>query len=247
MKVHPGYGSTMKLWPPGDLLDDLEEEWKEVPIYTGIKQLAGPWVEDGFDIHAEGADNVPEDDGVIVASNHASWFDPVFLGAAVDRPIRWMAKAELFRHPVLDFFFSKAGQVKVDRVSGGNQAAVDRCVELTREGRVVGIFPEGTRSINGAVRRGKTGVARVALRSGKPVVPVAMNSYDVLPKHAKMPNIDQPLVVQIGEPLVYEDMQDMVEDRNVCRKVTDEIMGEVARLLERARTRRESLVLADGG
>lgn len=247
MKVHPGYGSTMKLWPPGDLLDDLEEEWKEVPIYTGIKQLAGPWVEDGFDIHAEGADNVPEDDGVIVASNHASWFDPVFLGAVLERPVRWMAKADLFRHPLSAYVFENAGQIKVDRISGGNQAAVDRCVELVEEGRVVGIFPEGTRSIDGSLRRGRTGVARVAMRSEKPVLPVAMNSYDVLPKRSTVPALDQPLVVQVGEPIRFEGMAEQVLDRDARRKVTDEVMAEIARLLERARTRREAIALEDGG
>lgn len=239
--------SAMELPRLGNLLGVDEEEWREVPIYTGIKRVAGPWIEEGFNVHAEGADNVPDDGGAIVASNHASWFDPVFLGAAIDRPIRWMAKADLFRHPVTSFFFKKAGQIKVDRVSGGNQAAVDRSVELVRSGRLVGIFPEGTRSIDGSLRRGRTGVARVAIRSGRPVVPVAMNSYDVLPKHATVPHLDHPLVVQIGEPLVYDpDVYDE-GDRDVCRKVTDEVMGEVGRLLERARTRRDALVLGGGG
>lgn len=237
----------MELPTPGNLLDRVPEEWREVPIYAGIKKLAGPWIEEGFNVHAEGLEHVPDEGGAIVASNHASWFDPVFVGAALDRPVHWMAKATLFRHPVTDFFFSKAGQIRVDRVSGGNEAAVDRCVELAEAGRVIGIFPEGTRSIDGSLRRGRTGVARVALRSERPVVPIGVNSYDVLPKHATMPDLDTPLVVQIGEPLRYEGMADRVEERSVCRKITDEVMSEVGRLLERARTRREVLLRSGGG
>lgn len=235
----------MELPSPPNPFDDLPAEWQEVPIYTTIKKLAGRWVEEGFDIDARGAENVPDEGGVVIASNHASWFDPVFVGAAIDRPIHWMAKATLFRHPITDFFFRKAGQIRVDRVAGGNQAAVNRSVELAENDRAVGIFPEGSRSIDGSLRRGRTGVARVALRSEAPVVPVGVNSYDVLPKHAVMPNLDQPLAVEIGEPFRYEGMADRVGERTVCRKVTDEIMDEVGRLLERARTRGRSLRLGE--
>lgn len=247
MKDEVGYEPPMELPTLADVLQPEGEEWRDVPVYAGIKRFAGRWVKEGFDIDAEGTEHVPMEGGAIVASNHASWFDPVFLGAVVDRPIHWMAKADLFRHPVTAFIFQKAGQVKVDRVSGGNQAAVDTCVDLAGQGRLVGVFPEGSRSIDGSLRRGRTGVARVALRSGLPVLPVALNSYDVLPKHAKMPTLDDPLVVQIGEPFQFEDRAEQATDRDVCRKLTDEIMSEIGRLLELARTRRERLVLADGG
>lgn len=237
----------MRLPFVGEILGGPDEEWREVPIYTGLKRILERPIGEVFDIHAEGADRMPDDDGVILASNHASWFDPVFLGAVLERPVRWMAKADLFRHPLSAYVFENAGQIKVDRISGGNQAAVDRCVELVEEGRVVGIFPEGTRSIDGSLRRGRTGVARVAMRSEKPVLPVAMNSYDVLPKRSTVPALDQPLVVQVGEPIRFEGMAEQVLDRDARRKVTDEVMAEIARLLERARTRREAIALEDGG
>lgn len=247
-KVKPGtaLGSPMGLLPFGpDLAGDRPEEWREVPIYDAIKRLAGPWVEEGFDLEVEGGGHVPDEGGGVVAANHASWFDPVFVGAAVDRPVHWMAKATLFRHPVLDAFFRRAGQIKVDRVSGGNQAAVDRSVELAREGRLSGIFPEGSRTIDGSLRRGRTGVARVALRSERPVIPLAVTSYSVLPKHAVLPDLDQPLVVKIGEPRTYDGMADRVGDPDVCRKVTDEVMDEIGRLLEQARTIRDQLAYED--
>lgn len=237
----------MRLPFVGDVFGDASEEWREVPVYAGLKRVADVWVEDGFDIEPVGLEHVPNEQGAVLASNHASWFDPVFVGAVVDRPIRWMAKAGLFRHPVTEAFFKKAGQIKVDRVSGGNQEAVDESVGLVNQDRLVGIFPEGRRSIDGSLRRGRTGVARVAMRTGCPVVPVAMNSYDVLPKHARVPNLDQPLVVMAGELLRFEGMEDQVGDPEARREVTDEVMGEIARLLERARTRREALVLEEGG
>lgn len=236
---------AMDLPALGDLFGGEDEEWREVPIYAGLKALTGPWIREGFDVTPQGLEHIPEREGFVLASNHASWFDPMFLGSVLERPVHWMAKATLFRHPTLEWFFRKAGQIKVDRVSGGNQAAVDRSVELVDEGRIVGVFPEGARSLDGSLRRGRTGVARIALRTEAPVVPVAMNSYDVFPKHAKVPDLDQPLVVQIGEPRRYEGMADRVSDRTVCRKVTDEVMSEIGRLLEKARTRREALILED--
>ncbi len=247
VKASAWLAGAMRLPFVGDVLDDVPEEWREVPVYSGLKALAGGWVEEGFNVVTEGLEHVPGEGGAVVAANHASFFDPVFLGSMVDRPIRWMAKAELFRHPVSSFFFGRAGQIKVDRVSGGNQEAVDRCVELVAEDRLVGIFPEGGRSIDGSLRRGKTGVARVAMRTGAPVIPVALNSYDVLPKHARVPALDDPLVIMFGEPLSFSGEGKRVGDREACREVTDAVMGEIARLLERARTRREALAMNDEG
>ncbi len=220
-----------------------ENEWSKVPIYATIKDFAEPWVLKAFNIHRVGEPSIPQDEGVILASNHASYFDPVFIGAVIDRPIHWLAKADLFRHPLGDAFFSKAGGIKVDRVSGGNQAAVETSIRVVNDGRVSGIFPEGSRSLDGRIRRARTGVARVAMRTGAPVVPVALNSYDLLPKHAKVPHLDDPLVVAVGEPVRYEGMADKATDRDTCRKVADDVMSHVARLLEIARTHRDRLVL----
>lgn len=220
-----------------------DNEWTKVPIYAAIKDLAEPWVLKAFNIERVGEPSIPQDDGVILASNHASYFDPVFIGAVVDRPIHWLAKADLFRHPLGDAFFSKAGGIKVDRVSGGNQAAVETSIQVVEDGRVSGIFPEGSRSLDGQIRRARTGVARVAMRTGAPVVPVALNSYDLLPKHTKVPHLDDPLIVAVGEPVRYEGMEDLATDRATCRKVADDVMAEVARLLELSRTHRDRLVL----
>jgi 1-acyl-sn-glycerol-3-phosphate acyltransferase len=222
--------------------NDRRQEWDEVPVYELVKRLASGPVEETFDIHTEGLDALPDEGGAILAANHASWFDPVFLGSVLDRPVHWMAKAGLFRNPVTEVFFRKAGQIKVDRISGGNEAAVDESVEIVRDGRVSGIFPEGSRTIDGSLRRGRTGVARVAVRSGQPVIPVALTSYSILPKHARVPNLDDPLVIKAGDPMVYQGLEDRVGDVDLYRKITDEIMGEIARLLEQARTRQEQLV-----
>jgi 1-acyl-sn-glycerol-3-phosphate acyltransferase len=217
------------------------QEWEEVPVYEVLKRLASRPVQESFDVEARGLANVPDEGGGVIASNHASWFDPVFLGSVLDRPVHWMAKAGLFRNPITETFFEKAGQIKVDRISGGNQAAVDKSVELAREGRLSGIFPEGSRTIDGSLRRGRTGVARVAMRSGQPVVPVALTSYSILPKHARVPNLDDPLVINAGEPMVYHGVEDRVGDVDLYRKITDEVMDEIGRLLEQARTLQRQL------
>lgn len=236
------YRGSMGFLPFGLGSSDRSSEWEEVPVYEVIKRVVSRPVEETFDIEAHGLDRIPDAGGGVIAANHASWFDPVFLGAVIDRPVHWMAKAGLFRNPITEAFFKKAGQIKVDRISGGNEAAVDKSVELAREGRLSGIFPEGSRTIDGSLRRGRTGVARVAIRSGRPVVPVALTSYSILPKHSRVPNLDEPLVIKVGEPLAYQGMEDRVGDVDLYRKITDEIMAEIGRLLEQARTERDRLV-----
>lgn len=226
--------------------DRAPDEWREVPIYTNARRIIAPIVRRAFDVEVIGREHVPPTGGVILASNHASFLDPFVVGCTLDRPIRYMAKSDLFRHPLTDAFFTSAGQVKVDRAAGGNEAAVDALVRVVEQGRVAGIYPEGSRSPDGRLGRGRTGVARVALRTGAPVVPLAVTSDDVMPKHARFPHVEKQVVVVIGEPLRYEGMAELAHDRATCRKVTDEVMSEIARLLEVARTHRARLAYERG-
>ncbi|GEL25484.1 1-acyl-sn-glycerol-3-phosphate acyltransferase [Pseudonocardia sulfidoxydans NBRC 16205] len=178
----------------------------------------------------EGLDNVPEHGGAILASNHLAVVDSFFLPLLVPRRITFLAKREYFTEPgVIGFlkkqFFTGVGQVPVDR-SGGSAAqdAMDTAVRLLREGRLLGIYPEGTRSPDGRLYKGKTGVARMALEAGVPVVPVAMIGTDkVNPIGSRMWKPHH-VHIKVGEPLDFSRYAGMAGDRFIERSMTDEIM-----------------------
>ncbi|MFP5020585.1 lysophospholipid acyltransferase family protein [Pseudonocardia phyllosphaerae] len=177
-----------------------------------------------------GAENVPRDGGAILASNHLAVADSFFLPLMLPRRVTFLAKREYFTGPGLrgwlsKQFFSGVGQVPVDR-SGGSaaRAAMDTAVRLLNEGKLLGIYPEGTRSPDGRLYKGKTGVARMALEAGVRVIPVAMVGTDrVNPIGSKM---WRPLKVRIviGEPIDFSRYEGMAGDRFIERSMTDEIM-----------------------
>ncbi|GEL17174.1 lysophospholipid acyltransferase family protein [Pseudonocardia asaccharolytica] len=178
----------------------------------------------------EGAGHIPERGPAILASNHLAVVDSFFLPLLVPRRITFLAKREYFTQPGLvgwlkKQFFAGVGQVPVDR-SGGSaaRAAMDTAVRLLGEGRLLGIYPEGTRSPDGRLYKGKTGVARMALEAEVPVIPVAMIGTDqVNPIGSRMWRPHH-VHVKIGEPLDFSRYAGMQGDRFIERSMTDEIM-----------------------
>ena len=190
----------------------------------------------------EGVENVPEGGGAILASNHLAVADSFFLPLLVPRRITFLAKREYFTQPGLvgrlkKIFFTGVGQVPIDR-SGGSAAqdAMDTGVRLLSAGNVLGIYPEGTRSPDGRLYKGKTGVARMAIVAGVPVIPVAMIDTEklqppgtIMPQWLvrepgrRLPRLIRP-GVEIGKPLDFSRYEGMERDRFVLRSVTDEIM-----------------------
>ncbi|WP_433507395.1 lysophospholipid acyltransferase family protein [Pseudonocardia halophobica] len=178
----------------------------------------------------EGLEHIPASGAAILASNHLAVADSFLLPLQVPRRITFLAKREYFTEPglkgfVKKQFFSGVGQVPIDR-SGGNaaQAAMDTAVRLLREGKLLGIYPEGTRSPDGRLYKGKTGVARMALEAGVPVIPVAMIGTDkVNPIGSKMWRPGH-VHVRVGAPLDFSRYEGMAGDRFIERSMTDEIM-----------------------
>ncbi|MFC5952344.1 lysophospholipid acyltransferase family protein [Pseudonocardia lutea] len=178
----------------------------------------------------EGLEHIPTTGAAILASNHLAVADSFLLPLQVPRRITFLAKREYFTEPgfkgfVKKQFFSGVGQVPIDR-SGGNaaQAAMDTAVRLLREGNLLGIYPEGTRSPDGRLYKGKTGVARMALEAGVPVIPVAMIGTDkVNPIGSKMWRPGH-VHVKVGAPLDFSRYEGMAGDRFIERSMTDEIM-----------------------
>lgn len=177
-----------------------------------------------------GAEHLPERGGAILASNHLAVADSFFLPLMIKRRVTFLAKGEYFTSPGVRGwfkrqFFSAAGQVPIDRSSASAaQAALDTGVRLLSEGHLLGIYPEGTRSPDGRLYKGKTGVARMALEAKVPVIPVAMIGTDkVNPIGSRMWR-PHPVEIRFGAPLDFSRYDGMAGDRFVERSMVDEIM-----------------------
>ncbi len=198
--------------------------------------LLGPLLRLVFRPRAEGLENVPDEGPVILAANHLSYADWLFMPLVMSRRVTYVAKAEYFEAPgvkgwLQKTFFSGSGQVPIDR-SGANAAAgaLKTQLRLLRDGQICGIFPEGTRSHDGRLYRGRTGVARLALEAGVPVIPVAVVGTDTIaPPGKKFGAITRPLV-RFGRPLDFSRYDGLAEDRYILRSITDEIMYEIMQL-----------------
>ena len=206
-------------------------------LYWLLKRvLVGPFLHLFFWPWVEGLENVPEEGPAILVSNHLSFSDSIFLPLVVPRRVTFMAKSEYFtgrgiKGRLTASIFRGAGQVPVDRSGGrASHAALSTGMKALERGELLGIYPEGTRSPDGKLYRGRTGVARLALESGVPVVPVAMiDTEKIMPVGAKFPKVGRVGVV-FGEPLDFSRFAGMEGDRFVLRSITDEIMYELSRI-----------------
>jgi 1-acyl-sn-glycerol-3-phosphate acyltransferase len=206
-------------------------------FYWFLKWIAiGPLLRVVFRPLVSGSENVPEEGPAILASNHLSYADWLFMPLTLPRRVTFVAKAEYFNSPGIKGwfqrrFFSGAGQVPIDR-SGASAAegALSAAKRVLDSGDLFGIYPEGTRSHDGKLYRGKTGVARLALETGVPVIPVAVVGTDVVaPPGKKFGTITRP-VVHFGKPLDFSRYEGMENDRYILRSITDEVMYEIMRL-----------------
>ncbi|KOU28667.1 acyl-phosphate glycerol 3-phosphate acyltransferase [Streptomyces sp. WM6372] len=192
--------------------------------------LLGPLLRLLFRPRIEGLENIPAEGAAIVAGNHLSFSDHFLMPAILKRRITFLAKAEYFTGPgvkgrLTAFFFRSAGQIPVDR-SGkdAGQAALREGLGVLAKGELLGIYPEGTRSHDGRLYKGKVGVAAMALGAGVPVVPCAMvGTFEIQPPGQKIPNIRR-VTIRFGKPLEFSRYAGMEGERAVLRAVTDEIM-----------------------
>jgi 1-acyl-sn-glycerol-3-phosphate acyltransferase len=208
-----------------------------VVFYWFLKLLAlGPMLRIVFRPKTKGLKNVPTEGPVILASNHLSYADWLFVPLTVSRRVSYVAKAEYFTSPgfsgwLQKLFFTGAGQIPIDR-AGANAAegALMSARAVLESGDIFGIYPEGTRSPDGRLYRGRTGVARLAIESGAPVIPVGVVGTDVIaPPDKKFGKVVRPSI-HYGEPMDFSRYQGMENDRFILRAVTDEIMYEIMRL-----------------
>ena len=193
-----------------------------------LKAVFRPWV--------TGLENVPEEGAAILASNHVSFFDSIFLPLMVDRHVTFLAKSEYFTGRGLmgwlsKMFFLGTGQLPIDRSGGkASEDSLNTGLRVLASHELLGIYPEGTRSPDHRMYRGRTGIARMLLEARVPVIPVAMvGTQELMPTGAKLPRIRR-IGIVIGEPLDFSRFAGLEGDRYVLRAVTDEIQYELWRI-----------------
>lgn len=208
------------------------------PVYIVGKLTVGTFMKYGYLPQVDGLFNVPRTGGAILAANHLSVADQLFLGSVVDRQVHYWAKEEYFHLPgikgkAMAGLMHGLGTIPVHR-EGGRAAlnALDDAVPVLKSGEIVGIFPEGTRSPDGRLYRGRTGVARLAMQAGVPVVPVGiLGTEKIQPKGNSIPRLNMlgrsGVIIKFGTPL---DFSHRTDDMSAMRAITDEIMIEIQKL-----------------
>jgi 1-acyl-sn-glycerol-3-phosphate acyltransferase len=188
-------------------------------------------------VRVEGREYVPVSGPAVLAANHQSFCDSLFLPLVVPRKVTFLAKAEYFDSPKTAWFFRAVGQIPIRRGSGKEaERALETAADALGEGNVVAIYPEGTRSLDGLVHRGRTGVARLSRECDVPVVPVGIHgTVDVQPVGKRLMRPGKTVVVRFGPPMRMAPAGNRLHpledhDHRECRSFTDELMHEISRL-----------------
>lgn len=202
--------------------------FKHVLLGPGLKVYYHPW--------SEGLEHVPAEGAAILASNHLSFSDSIFLPLVLKRKVVFLGKAEYFtgkgvKGAATRAFMQGVGTIPVHRGGGrSSEAALRTGMQVLDAGELLGIYPEGTRSADGRLYRGKTGVARLAIEAGVPVLPVAMIGTDVAqPVGQKVPSRVE-IGVRIGAPIDISAYAGKQDDRDALRELTDKVMEEIQKL-----------------
>lgn len=183
-----------------------------------------------FHPQVDGLAHVPRSGPAILCANHLSIVDPVVVSIVVPRPVFYLGKSEYFGRR-WRWLFARLGVMPVVRRGGvAGESSLERGRDVLDAGALLGVYPEGTRSPDGRLYRGKTGAARLAIRTGAPVVPIGViGSREVMPPHARLPRRG-PVMVRVGPPLDFSEFHGHDNDRVVLREATDTLMSAIAAL-----------------
>jgi 1-acyl-sn-glycerol-3-phosphate acyltransferase len=208
-------------------------------LHTGASALqdraravVAPFARRLWHFHLEGFERIPPGGPAILCPNHVSFLDSAFLMLLVPRRISFVGKAEYMDSWKTKHLFPAMGMIPIDRAGGDKStAALDAAEAVLRRGELFGIFPEGTRSRDGALYKGHTGAARLALTVGCPILPVGViGTREIQPPDARLPKVGKHCTIRIGRPVEVARYADRPADRLVCRQITDELMYEIREL-----------------
>jgi 1-acyl-sn-glycerol-3-phosphate acyltransferase len=201
-------------------------------LYWIVKYLVTPFMRVFVRVRVEGRENVPRHGAVILASNHRSFLDSFFIPMVMRRRVTFVAKAEYFDDAKTAWFFRSCGQIPIRREGGSaSERALTSATEVLRSGNVFAIYPEGTRTRDGLLHRGHTGVARLALGCNVPIVPIGLvGTDDVQPIDSRLPKLFRRVTIRFGEPVDPARYAGREHDRMALRELTDEVMYEICQL-----------------
>ncbi len=197
-----------------------------------VRRYLGPVAKKLWHFHLEGFERLPADGPAILCANHVSFLDSAFIMLQVPRNISFVGKAEYMDSWKTKFLFPAMGMIPIDRAGGDkSQAALDTAERVLRRGELFGIFPEGTRSRDGVLCKGRTGAARLALKVGCPIFPVGVvGTREIQPPDAKAPKLFRDCTIKIGRPINVQRYLSRGDDHLVLRQITDELMFEIREL-----------------
>jgi 1-acyl-sn-glycerol-3-phosphate acyltransferase len=201
-------------------------------LYSFGKATVAPLLRALWRPKVTGLGHLPRTGPVIMASNHLSVVDSLVIPIMVKRPVYFLAKNEYFRQPLMRTIMTGLNQIPVDR-SGGRASlmALDAALPVLRDGQVLGIFPEGTRSPDGRLYRGRPGVAKLALDAGATILPVGLvGTEKVQPIGARLPRFGVDIEMRVGPPLDLSRWRDAPVDSRVLREITGALMAEIRAL-----------------
>jgi 1-acyl-sn-glycerol-3-phosphate acyltransferase len=183
-------------------------------------------------VKVEGRERVPKRGPVILACNHRSFLDTIFIPIVVQRRVKFVAKAEYFDVAKTAWFFRGCGQIPIRREGGSaSERALASATEVLQTGGVFGIYPEGTRTRDGFLHRGHTGIARLSMRNNAPIVPIGLiGSDEVQPVDRKIPNLFRRVTIRFGEPIDPQRYAGQENEHLALRELTDEVMFEIGEL-----------------
>jgi 1-acyl-sn-glycerol-3-phosphate acyltransferase len=201
-------------------------------LYWIVKALVAPIVRIFVRVRVEGREHIPRRGPVILASNHRSFLDSIFIPLVVRRRVTFVAKAEYFDNAKTAWFFRSCGQIPIRREGGSaSERALASATEVLRAGKVFAIYPEGTRTRDGLLHRGHTGLARLAMRCNATIVPIGLiGTDDVQPIDARLPKLFRTVLIRFGEPIDPARYAGREHDPMALRELTDEVMFEICQL-----------------
>lgn len=199
-------------------------------FYSILKLILEPLMKNLFSLKVTGLENVPEKGGYILAMNHFNHIDPVFIAIAHRRRIYFLTKEKAFKKLKSIFWVRLTKQIPVKE--GNSDSAIKKSVEYSKNGKVIGIFPEGTTVGAPRLRRFRTGVARIALEAKIPIIPVALiNTTEILSERYYIPKKIKQVTVRIGKPLYLKKYYGRQNDRKITKSVANKVRLEVRKLL----------------
>ena len=209
-----------------DAPDAAPSEVKVGQLYPVAKAVITPLFRFGWRFHVEGLENVPAEGPALICPNHTSVLDSFFLPAVLSRRITYVGKAEYMDSWKTKHLFPAMGMIPIDRGGGSSsERALAAAQRVLERGELFGIYPEGTRSRDGVLYKGHTGPARLALRTGAPIIPVGIRgSREIMPPEARFPTPFRPCVIRFGTPVRVDRYLGRANDRLLLRQIIDEVM-----------------------